>query len=87
MVSRSSNQVQRSSLELSFRELAKQCGSREYLRHEISCARGGQSCDNHSAIEIAHNPVHNEQTKHIEIYKHYSKEKFKSEVINMASIS
>jgi len=32
-------------------------------------------CDNTSAIEIAHNPVQHDQTKHVEIDRHFIKEK------------
>ena len=38
-------------------------------------------CDNKSAINIAHNPVQHDQTKHIEIDKHFIKEKLDSELI------
>ena len=32
-------------------------------------------CDNKSAINIAHNPVHHDRTKHVEIDRHFIKEK------------
>ena len=38
-------------------------------------------CDNKSAISIAHNPVQHDQTKHIEIDKHFIKEKLDSGLI------
>ncbi|BAT73097.1 hypothetical protein VIGAN_01055600 [Vigna angularis var. angularis] len=31
-------------------------------------------CDNKSAIEIAHNPVQHDRTKHVEIDRHFIKE-------------
>jgi len=36
-------------------------------------------CDNTSAIAIAHNPVQHDRTKHVEIDRHFIKEKFKLE--------
>ena len=35
-------------------------------------------CDNKSAINIAHNPVQHDRTKHIEIGRHFIKEKLDS---------
>ncbi|BBH04450.1 BURP domain-containing protein [Prunus dulcis] len=32
-------------------------------------------CDNKSAIDIAHNPVQHDQTKHVEVDRHFIKEK------------
>lgn len=32
-------------------------------------------CDNKAAISIAHNPIHHDRTKHIEVDKHFIKEK------------
>ena len=32
-------------------------------------------CDNQSAISIAKNPVHHDRTKHVEIDRHFTKEK------------
>ena len=38
-------------------------------------------CDNKSAINIAHNPVHHDWTKHVEIDRHFIKEKLESGLI------
>ncbi|RDX93620.1 Copia protein, partial [Mucuna pruriens] len=38
-------------------------------------------CDNKSVISIAHNPVQHDRTKHIEIDKHFIKEKLDSGLI------
>jgi hypothetical protein len=39
-------------------------------------------CDNKSAISIAHNPVQHDRTKHIEIDRHFIKEKLDSGLIS-----
>ena len=38
-------------------------------------------CDNKFAISIAHNPVQHDRTKHIEVYRHFIKEKLDSGLI------
>ena len=43
-------------------------------------------CDNKSAISIAHNPVQHDRTKHIEIDRHFIKEKLDSGVITTTYI-
>lgn len=39
-------------------------------------------CDNKSAIDIAHNPVQHDRTKHVEIDRHFVKEKLEAGIIN-----
>ena len=39
-------------------------------------------CDNKSTTSIAHNPVQHDQTKHIEIDRHFIKEKLDSGLIH-----
>ena len=41
-------------------------------------------CDNKSAINIAHNPIQHDRTKHIEIDRHFIKEKLKEGVVCMS---
>jgi hypothetical protein len=43
-------------------------------------------CDNKLAISIAHNPVQHDRTKHIEIDRHFIKEKLDSGLITTAYI-
>lgn len=38
-------------------------------------------CDNKSAITIAHNPVQHDRTKHVEVDRHFIKEKLESGLI------
>ena len=38
-------------------------------------------CDNKAAINIAHNPVQHDKTKHVEIDRHFIKEKLTSGII------
>ncbi|CAL5390796.1 unnamed protein product [Camellia sinensis] len=40
-------------------------------------------CDNKAAISIAHNPIQHDRTKHIEIDRHFIKEKLNKGVICM----
>jgi len=41
----------------------------------------GLVCDNKSAISIAHNPVQHDRTKHVEIDRHFIKEKLHNGLI------
>ena len=38
-------------------------------------------CDNKSAIDIAHNPIQHDRTKHVEIDRHFIKEKLEAGII------
>ncbi|KAI5322145.1 hypothetical protein L3X38_031217 [Prunus dulcis] len=40
-------------------------------------------CDNKSAIDIAHNPVQHDRTKHVEVDRHFIKEKIKKKIIRL----
>lgn len=40
-------------------------------------------CDNQAAIGIAHNPIHHDRTKHVEVDRHFIKEKIEKGVISM----
>ena len=43
-------------------------------------------CDNKAAISITHNPVLHDKTKHVEVDKHFIKEKLESGLICMPYI-
>ena len=44
-------------------------------------------CDNKAAINIAYSPVHHSRTKHVEVDKHFIKEKIENGVICMTYVS
>ncbi|KAI5336520.1 hypothetical protein L3X38_015788 [Prunus dulcis] len=43
--------------------------------------------DNKAAIAIAHNPVQHDRTKHVEVDRHFVKEKLDAEIISFSFIS
>lgn len=44
-------------------------------------------CDNRSAISIAHNPVHHDHTKPVEVEHHFIKEKIEEGIICMTYLN
>jgi hypothetical protein len=86
--SKKQNVVARSSAEAEFRAMAQ--GVCELLWMKIILddlkieyeAPMRLFCDNKSAISIAHNPVQHDRTKHIEIDRHFIKEKLDSGLIS-----
>ena len=44
-------------------------------------------CDNKAAISISHNPVHHDRTKHVEVDRHFIKEKVDQGVLDIQHIS
>lgn len=44
-------------------------------------------CDNKAAISICHNPVHHDRTKHVEVDRHFIKEKIEDGVICMTYVT
>lgn len=43
--------------------------------------------DNQAAINLAKNPVHHDRTKHVEIDRHFIKEKIDLEMIKIVNVS
>lgn len=43
-------------------------------------------CDNKAAISIAHNPVLHDRTKHVEVDKHFIKEKIEDGLVCMVYV-
>ena len=43
-------------------------------------------CDNKAAIDIANNPVHHDRTKHVEIDRHFIKEKLDGGIICLPNV-
>ncbi|BFG15844.1 hypothetical protein CerSpe_021180 [Prunus speciosa] len=43
-------------------------------------------CDNKSAIDIDHNPVQHDRTKHVEVDRHFIKEKIEKKIIRLPFI-
>ena len=43
-------------------------------------------CDNQATISIANNPVHHDRTKHVEVDKHFIKEKIESRKICLTHV-
>ena len=63
--------------------------AQDYSRRFEDKAKGviGLSCDNKSAISIAHNLVQHDRTKHIEIDRHFIKEKLDAGLIHIPHVS
>lgn len=79
--------VARSSAEAEFRAMAQRVCETLWL--EILLAELGFDskdsmqlyCDNKATISIAHNPVQYDRTKHVEIDRHFIKEKLREGII------
>ena len=78
-----------SSAEAEFREMVKGICELLWLRKLLTelgfepCAEMKLFCDNKAAIDISHNPVQHDRTKHIEVDMHFIKEKLDSKIISM----
>ena len=85
--SRKQSVVARSSAEAEFRAMAQGVCELLWLKIiledlKINCDGPMKLyCDNKSAISIAHNPVQHDRTKHIEVDRHFIKEKLDNGLI------
>lgn len=43
-------------------------------------------CDNKTTCDIAHNPVQHDQTKHVEIDRHFIKEQLEAKIIEVPHV-
>ena len=81
--------VSRSSAEAEFRALAQGICEGIWLKRLLEELRVPNAtpiellCDNQATISIAKNPVHHDRTKHVEIGRHFIKEKIEMEVIKL----
>jgi Reverse transcriptase (RNA-dependent DNA polymerase) len=87
--SKKQNVVTLSSAEAEFRGMVKGICELLWLKKlltELGFEPGTEMklfCDNKAAIDISHNPVQHDRTKHIEVARHFIKENLDSKVISM----
>ena len=85
--------VERSSVESKFKAIAQELCELLWLKIILDDLRIKWDdpmklyCDNKSAINIAHNPIQHDRTKHIEVDRHFIKEKLEERVVYMSYIS
>lgn len=90
--SKKQNVVARSSAESEFRAIAHGICELLWLKIILDDLRvkleGPMKlyCDNKSAINIAHNPIQHDRTKHIEIDRHFIKEKLEEGLLCMSYV-
>ena len=86
--SKKQNVVARSSAEAEYRGMAQGVCELLWLRNLLRSLGFKQEqpmplhCDNTAAVEIAHNPVQHDRTKHVEIDRHFIKEKLDARIIS-----
>lgn len=90
--SKKQNVVARSSAEAEFRALAHGLCEMLWLKIILTdCKIKWEEpmvlhCDNKSAISIAHNPVQHDRTKHVEIDRHFIKEKLEEGTVRISFV-
>lgn len=90
--SKKQNVVSRSSAEAEFRAMAHGLCEGMWLQRLLSEIKAPMLkpmelfCDNQAAISIAKNPVYHDRTKHVEIDRHFIKEKLEDGVIKLSYI-
>ena len=61
-------------------DLVLKPNTEEWLRKYVNC------CDNKVACDIAHNPVQHDRTKHVEVDRHFIKEKLEEKLIEVPHV-
>ena len=90
--SKKQNVVARSSVEAEFKALAHGICEVLWIKQLLEELKATSPlpmkifCDNKAAIAIAHNPVLHDRTKHVEVDKHFIKEKLENGLIIMPYI-
>ena len=78
-----------SSAEVEFRGMAKGLCELLWLRRlltEIGFAPDSEMklfCDNKAAIDISHNPIQHDRTKHVEVDRHFIKQNLDAKIIQI----
>ena len=84
--------VARSSAEAEFRALANGICEGLWLKRILEELKVQTSqpirvyCDNNAAVSIAHNPVQHDRTKHVEVDRHFIKEKIEMGLIRLSYV-
>ncbi|CAL2227819.1 unnamed protein product [Prunus armeniaca] len=90
--SKKQNVVSRSSAEVEYRGMAHGVCELLWIKRllvELGFKPGKPMklhCDNKSTIDIAHNPVQHDRTKHVEVDRHFIKEKIEKKIIRLPFI-
>ncbi|KAM1420476.1 hypothetical protein ACFX2I_002841 [Malus domestica] len=91
--SKKQNVVSRSSAEAEYRGMAHGVCEMLWLRKLLESLGFTQKeamklyCDNKSAREIAENPVQHDRTKHVEVDRHFIKEKLEKKIVSISFVN
>ena len=91
--SKKQNVVSRSSAEAEYRGMAHGVCAILWLRKLLWSLGFKQNesmklyCDNKSAIEIVENPVQHDRTKHVEVDRHFIKEKLEKKIVSIPFVN
>ncbi|CAN6720151.1 unnamed protein product [Malus baccata var. baccata] len=91
--SKKQNVVSRSSVEAEYRGMAHGVCEMLWLRKLLESLGFTQKeamklyCDNKSAREIAENPVQHDMTKHVEVDRHFIKEKLEKKIVSIPFVN
>jgi hypothetical protein len=87
--SKKQNVVALSSAQAEFRGIVKGVTEILWLR-KLLCELGFPPkgacrliCDNQASVSISNNPVQHDRTKHVEVDRHFIKEKFENQIISV----